>query len=267
MKGQMKGLGIVLLFLSGCVLADPARLSVYTIEEPPFNFVDHDGRLTGISVDVVTELLRRSGDKGDITLIPWARAYQEAQRTAGVVLFTAARTPEREDKFHWITDVVQNSWGFFAAKKLQFDINSLDDLKAVSRIGVLRGGAREKYLMENGFSNIVPVTTFRQLERMLENNRIDLFFYAELGLATAASVRDDELPPFKSVFNVLPPRSYILMSKATDPEVVTRWQQLAKEIKEDGTFNRIAQKWRHYLLTECRFDATTNDGVLDLRQQ
>lgn len=239
------------------------QIRVFTIEEPPFNFIDDDGELTGISVDFVHAMRERMDTDFEVTLMPWVRAYKMAQTEPGVVLFTAARIKERENLFHWITPVVQNSWNFFSHSGSVFSVNNLEDLKQVRGIGVMRGGAREAYLREHGFTNLVTASTYGQLNKMLASERISLFFFAESGLIDLSDQAAVDVSCISDVFQVTPPRSYIVMSKATSPAIVDRWKQAAAELKADGTYERIAKKWQNYLQANCGISSAYQDGVLD----
>ena len=63
-----------------CSWAAATELQLYTEENPPLNF-SRDGQVDGLSVEVVRELLRRTGDSGTIYMVPWARGYMRAQGT------------------------------------------------------------------------------------------------------------------------------------------------------------------------------------------
>ncbi len=48
--------------------------SIMTEEYPPFNYTE-DGKLTGLSSEVMAELIKRIGHPNNIKVLPWARAY------------------------------------------------------------------------------------------------------------------------------------------------------------------------------------------------
>jgi len=47
------------------------------------------------------EMARRAGFKLDLRPLPWGRALQMAREQKDLLLFTVARTPERETWFQW----------------------------------------------------------------------------------------------------------------------------------------------------------------------
>ena len=77
------------------------RLSVYTEDLPPYNFVNK-GRLTGFSVDLVREIMQRVGTIAPIQVVPWSRGYQKAMEEPNVALFSTVRSTQRETQFKWV---------------------------------------------------------------------------------------------------------------------------------------------------------------------
>ena len=51
-----------------------AELRLLTEQAPPTSFL-RDGQPDGYSVEVVRELIRRTGSQASIELLPWTRAY------------------------------------------------------------------------------------------------------------------------------------------------------------------------------------------------
>jgi len=252
---------LVSALFANSVLAD---VRIYTIEEPPFNFVDEQGELTGISVDFIREVQRRVGDDSEIELMFWARAYQIAQTESDVILFTATRAKYREPLFRWLAPVVRNAWRFYTVDGQYPEVDDLEVLKSAAGIGVLRSGAREAYLKERGFENIVATKSLKQINKMLDKNRLPLIFFAEAGLATTSYQQGIDMARFSPVYTVYPPASYILMSKATSESTFLRWKKAANQIKADGTYQRIANKWIRYLKEYYGISAHHQDGALNL---
>ena len=93
---------LVLLAFSSSAWAGPADVNVVGIDEAPMSYIDNDGALKGISIDVAKEIMSRLGYEQDIPVYPWARTRQMLLKQPEVVGFTVARTDAREDKYHWI---------------------------------------------------------------------------------------------------------------------------------------------------------------------
>ncbi len=262
--GQVICMILVLIVASiGSVSAE--ALKIMTSEEPPLNFTDEQGELTGFSMDIAREIQRRVGNSDHINIYPWARVYNTALKEPNVVAFTMARTEEREDKFQWITLVSRNAWVLFARKGSGISVSSLDDAKTVKSIGVIRDGVHEQLLRSYGFQNLEPVTGWEQNLRKLMVGRVSLIFYAVAGaVKTCRTIGVDFEKELETVYAVKTPGAYIVMSQKTSLSTVEKWQQAAQQMKEDGTFDRIMQKWIGYLYTHDGLETHLKDGGLNL---
>ena len=67
----------------------------------------------------------------EIQLVPWTEGYQAALKGNNTVLFTTARTPEREQAFKWVGPIYTDRDVIFAKPDRGININSPDDLKEI----------------------------------------------------------------------------------------------------------------------------------------
>ena len=163
---------IIVLALNSSAYAGEMR--IWTATEPPGNFVDENGEITGLSVDYVREIQQRIGNTDDIKMIPWTRIYQTALKTPNIVFFSVARTPEREDKFHWIALVMRKPWAIYGKKGSGLQIRRLEDAKKVKAVGVMRGDVRADWLRQQGFTNLDNAVDHKQNIEKLIRGRVDL---------------------------------------------------------------------------------------------
>ncbi len=236
----------ILFFLSMNQQGKATEMRVLTTEEPPMNFMQGD-QITGIITEIVEYLLKHTGTQASIKLLPWARIYQIGLEEPNVVLFTAARTEQRENLFQWVGPVINKRWVLYAKRGSNLQIKSLHDAKKVKRIAVMRGDAREKMLRAKGFENLDLVENHAQGLGMLMLGRVDLFASADIEgpiLAKKAKIASDDI---KIVWTFQSIQSYILISKTTSKQIVTRWQETFEQAKRSGTIVQIAKKWARIL--------------------
>ena len=233
--------GIILILLLPAVV-DAQDLTIISENSPPFNFVKH-GTLTGSSMEIVREMLRRMNRTDTIQILTWARGYNLAVSRPNVVLFSTARTNQRENLFHWVGPLYQVGFGFYAKKGSQLQLTNLEDAKKVGAIATYKNDVREQLLRSRGFTNLdsskSPVSNLKKLM----SGRVDLWLFSNLGvkrIAKQIGVDLDELElvlPFKDYY------AYIAISKGTSRDVVNRWREVLDELKQEGTFEKISQKW------------------------
>jgi len=259
---------LAIFFLSALFVMVPdsgADLLINTLEEPPGSFTDRSGKLTGISVDLVREIQNRVGNTDPIKVYPWARSYQNTLKRPNVVAFSATRTPEREDKFHWITQITRNRYAFFAKKGTSITLNHLYDAKQLKAIGVVRSTVWEQYLTAKGFTNLDPTATHDLNLKKLFAGRFPAIYYTSAGLFQHCQNPGIDCNAVYPIYTTQTVASYIIMSKnGTSMGLVNQWKTAADDIKHDGTFKRIAEKWIRYIKKHNNFATHYADGALNL---
>ncbi len=243
MKSYAIKLIIALFYVIGiAVHASAQDFSIMTEEFPPFNYTEN-GKVTGLSSDVMMELTKRLGHSNDVKVLPWARAYNMIQKKDGVILYSMTRTEARENMFKWVGPVAPNKWVFFAKKGKGLQINSLEDAKKVKKIGTYKDDAAETFLKENNFTNLESVVDDLANVKKLNADRIDLWIVGELqGVFKAKSVLGDA-SAFEKVFDVKKTQLYIAFSKSTPDSVIAKWQAELDKMKADGTYDALMEKY------------------------
>ena len=203
----------------------------------------HKGALDGWGVEIVHELMERTGCKAEIEPQPWARAYGTALTRPNVVIFPITRTEERDALFHWVGPLFRVQWSFFARKGSGIVINSLDDARKVGSIGTYFNDARDRFLLDQGFTNLDRSSSDATNYRKLEYGRLDLIVGSNTGLAAMADAEGIDPDNFEEVFPLKEVDLYLALSLKTDPEVVAAWQEALRQMREDGTLRRVIQRW------------------------
>lgn len=205
----------------------------------PGIFLDQNANLSGATVDLVHELVRRLNLPADYYLLPWARAMQRAQQSSRSVLFETVRIPEREALFHWVGPIKYFNMMLYGSEAYRgFSIENL------SRTAVAcgyRGASYSKALHELGFvedTNLVMVTRAGDCLKMLELGRADVTPLNEFRHGKLFQQNDLRLVPLQPLREV---ELYLALSlDFTDTEVAL-WQQTLQQIYQDGTMRKIYQ--------------------------
>jgi len=226
--------------------ARPSKgLQIFTEDSPPSTYMEN-GKLAGLSTEIVREILNCLHLADTIKMVPWARGYKLALNEPGVLLFSTTRLPQREDLFQWVGPLYTQTWGFYKHKGSPLNINSMQAARNVARIGTYRKDAKRQYLAGLGFTNLV--STNRNINNILHlvQDDIDLWVSSDFNmvhLAQQANVDPQELELAYAFHQV---GNYIAFSKASSPHVVRLWQQVLDEMKSNGTYERICRKYVYH---------------------
>src|SRR5881397_3481136 len=117
-------IGLALALLLAGWSARGGELQLLTEEYPPLSFT-RDGKVSGLSVEIVEEIQRRVGSRVPIQVLPWARAYRMAQEQPDVALFGTTRTAERDKLFQWVGPIVAGRTSLYTKRGTGLRLNSL----------------------------------------------------------------------------------------------------------------------------------------------
>lgn len=171
---------LILCCISGPAWAQgSADLVLLTETFPPYNYVQ-DHKVVGLATEQVLRVFDRIGveiDPAAISVLPWARAYSRALEEPNVVLFSTARSEDRENLFKWACPVGTIREGLVALESRKIVIAGIKDLKPY-RIGVVRETIGHQLLRQAlPGKKLVTLDTYNSMALMLQAGRIDLFSF------------------------------------------------------------------------------------------
>jgi polar amino acid transport system substrate-binding protein len=157
-------------------------LTYITEQFPPYNF-QKDGRLQGISVDLLEkawEIMGESLNRTIIELLPWTEGYQRTLGEEDTVLFSTARLPEREQLFKWAGPIGPFRNVLLAKRDRNISVTNSEDLKKY-KIGALKDDSAVQMLLNQGLKmeDLVLKTSSKPLIEMLQNESIDAWAYGD----------------------------------------------------------------------------------------
>ena len=201
----------------------PLHIKVVTEDAYPIQY-EKNGEILGPSTELVKSVLDESNISYSIELLPWARAYNIALNQPNTMIYSLARTEQRESLFHWIGSVLRINYYLVGKESLKLsEPITLASLKKL-KIGVIRGSATEQYLISQGFKNLYLVSKPSQSINMLKLGRIDLFptNYSSFQLSCLhLKVDCQQIKPFYHL-EQLSTSLYFALSKQTKNEIVDK---------------------------------------------
>ena len=235
---------LLMFFAFGLCSAVAAReLTIYSEEFGRASYLDGHGKPAGSSVELVQEMQRRVKNGDAIDVVPWSRAYFEALNRPNIALFSMARTPERESLFHWVGPLIKLKFAFYGKAGRHLKISKLDDARRLRSIGVVRSDARTDILKKEGFTNLVESTTDVINVKNLMAGRIDVYTGINPGYGESAQAAGHSASDLEELLVFGEAELYLAFSKETSAAVIAPWRQAMEEMRRDGTFKKIYQKW------------------------
>lgn len=220
----------------------PASLRLLTEEFPPINFSEN-GKPRGLTVEIVQAIQQRLGQDLPIEVLPWARAFREAQDRAPTALFATARIPEREALFQWVGPLVQFRSTVYARAGVPVHARTLDEARHASRILVVRDWYTAQQLRTAGFRNLQTVSDPVQGVRMLMAGRAPLLAGERVSMPRTLALAGVKPSQIRELFSFAVNDGYIAFSLSTPKATVAAWQARLQELKRDGTFQAIYKRW------------------------
>lgn len=222
------------------------EISVVTEEWPPFNYTEN-GKVIGLSTEVVEAVFAHAQIPVKITVYPWARAYNLALEDANVAIYTIGRTPERESLFHWIGPITPRAKEALYKLKTRSDIviATIEDLKQY-HIGVIRQEIVHQILSAQGFEDgtqVQAVPTQEQNIKKLFAGRIDLLGSLDLVLAVEMKKAGLTMNELAEAFVLTEGPGYLAFSKATPIEVVERVRAAFEYVNAQGLIKQVTDKY------------------------
>ncbi|MEN6342096.1 MAG: transporter substrate-binding domain-containing protein [Methanospirillum sp.] len=247
-----------------------ARASFLTEEYPPLNSA-LNGTVEGIGPD----LLRAVAGQFNLTLRPdqlrltsWTDAYRAALERNGTVVFSTARTEDREGLFRWAGPIARLQYVVLADRNRTL---SGDDL-ARYRIVTMRDDAAGSYLRAAGVpeSAILTETDPSALVGAVLNGDADAMAYP-LITARALLARYGANPSRFEIVRMLGERDmYFAFNRNVSPIVVQAFNQSLAALKTEkdaagvAPYERILSRYVGVECTEAKANRTGATTLVDL---
>jgi polar amino acid transport system substrate-binding protein len=241
--------GMAQAMCSLAVQAAEVPLRAVTEELPPYNMME-DGALTGLGTEVVQAVMKEAGVQAPIKVMPWARAYDMALNEEGVMIYSIARTPQREKLFKWVGVIAPVRWALLAQPGRHWSIKRLEDARKY-QVATVNEAVGEQYLINQGFElgkNLQSSAKYSQNYDKLKLGRVDLWIANELNAAyICRSAGDDPTTALVRVLT-LPDLAkdgglYLAFSPQTPDATVERFRKALDTLRHNGVYDALQKKW------------------------
>ncbi len=249
MRSYFKALLLLAVFSSFSSQVFAQRILFVTEDLPPLQIEQENKPPSGALIELINLVIKEADIKAEIVFYPWARSYELALKTPNTFVFSMLRSKDREEKFHWISNLFSISSYFVALKsRTDIEVNSVEDAKSYS-VGSIRHYVAESYLKEKGFiakQNLYVSSQHSILWQMLYSGRTDIAFTNSL--VWRQGVKKAGLDPNKLKFIYQVPDYasdlYLAANLNTDKTILNKVKNSIAAIKADGRYNKIMVKWQ-----------------------
>jgi polar amino acid transport system substrate-binding protein len=249
---------VVAVALLGVLAGPSAARAQGTLEGPdcsrPLSLALHDHGLlysadtgTGIDRDIADELIRRSGCKVHVSLLPRARIWQLIESGALDFSLSGIATPQRE-KFAGFAWYFSNKYYLLVRRDARVASLAAFERNKALQLGVIRG-----FRYSDNANSLVD--TLLAQRRVTQSSGLSALFTALL----AGQVQGMIIEPFDEPavtltqlhettqvieFGDAPVPHGLIMSRHSLPEAEqAKWRQLLVAMRRDGTVQRIFEKY------------------------
>jgi len=209
---------------------------------PPFSFVNTKGELVGFDVDIARAMAEKMGVEVNVQSSPWNGII--AAMVGGrfdACICSMSKTEERQKVLNFSNPYYSAGLSVWVQGGTD-DINSIDDF-AGKKVGSTLGETGNQWAVENGEGKWTN-QTFQGLPSMmngLTTGRIDLMIADDVPVLVAMQ---EDSPDIKMVDVGDLPRWPAAISIQKDrPELLKALNTALAEIKADGTYQEIVDKW------------------------
>lgn len=219
------------------------KLFLYAENDHPLQFVDDGGKLTGFTVELVKEIQRRVGNSDLIQIVPWSRGLYKLDNDKNTLLFSMAKTPDRESKYQWIGPISTMKYGFYVKNDSPIKITNLEDAKKIDSIGVYRNDILDLALTRRGFKNLDRADSNVSSLKKLMIGRVTVYAGAPVAVQKVVDLAGYSIEDVRLAFEFMRTTLYIAASKDTDPSIVAKWNKALEEMKKEKVFLNIQKKY------------------------
>ncbi|MBU2711601.1 substrate-binding periplasmic protein [Zooshikella harenae] len=217
-------------------------LKLYTEEWPPITYSENN-KPKGYAVELIQKILTMQNQKLNIQVVPWARGWKMITTEPNIVLFTMTLTPQRQQQFTLIGPVAIGQTNFYATWNSQIEINTLEDIRRIAKVGVYRDAVEQQLLEAHNFNNLVIVSKPVYSAQQLVQGRIDLWCTADLTIDSILKKANIPANIIKRVFTLNENLLYIAFSKGTHPAIINNWHQRLQQLHQNGWMKKLHQNW------------------------
>ncbi|QRM18729.1 transporter substrate-binding domain-containing protein [Dechloromonas sp. TW-R-39-2] len=238
-RKQLAFVALALACISGAMATE---LTILSEEWPPITFSNNKVP-DGMAVEVVNAIQARLGNPQAIAIVPFARAYSLLLSTPNIMLFTIGRSDEREKLMTLLGPIAIAKTQVFTRKGNAARLIAQGDAIHKLPISTYRHSIFAKTAEIQGFTAIELAATPQITANMLMRGRVEMWVDGSLAIPAILKEAGYSIDDVEPVMTLDSLELYLAFSPGTNSQTINAWEKTLRDMKQDGTFGRIHQKW------------------------
>lgn len=205
----------------------------------PFTFHDKDGKLTGFDVEIAEEVAKRLGVKAEFIETKWDGMFAglDAKRF-DIVVNEVGIQPDRQQKYDFSDPYIVTKAVVIVGKDNQ-DVKKFEDLKGKKTAQTLTSNYAK--LAKSYGAEVVQDEGFNQSIDLILSKRADATINDNISFLDLKKQKPDI--PVKVAAEQSDAASNAILFRKGNKELVDAVNKALGDIKSDGTFLKISNKW------------------------
>ncbi|TYC65294.1 amino acid ABC transporter substrate-binding protein [Stappia sp. BW2] len=220
--------------------ATSEEIIAFTGYLPPLSINEEE---KGIAVELMELVAEEAGLDIKIRFAPWRRAQILAENTPGSLLFTAAYSKKRKEKFEYIAPLLYTE---SALVTLDEPLDTFEKaIESGKVIGVHLGSQRSQILRRFGFRNVEEIPSAEQISAMLKNGRIDAWY--TMSVRASYMFKKQGYDPKTLVIGapVTHGIQWLAANNDLDPQIKGRLSAAISKVWRDPRYWQIVDRYSH----------------------
>lgn len=207
----------------------------------PYTYHNEDGRLTGYDVEVISEVFNRLGIKVTFSETQWDGLLAGLNTDRFDIIANQVWRNESRENQYTLSDAYMYAGAVLVLSEDNDDIKSIQDIRGKKGAHSLTSAYAE--ISKNAGAEVVSVNSFAEAAENVKFGRVDYtindkdsFIQYQISNPDSGLIGFDieEADKIDVVF---------ALPKENSSELVTEINKTLKDMEEDGTINKIAEKF------------------------
>ena len=150
-------------------------------------------------------------------------------------------------QYHNVANILSIETSFYTLKTSKKRSKTIDEVKNLDKICVWLNSTLNKYLINQGFDNLIPAPTFNECIAKLFNGKVDAIFSTEAPLIKASKINGHDLLKLKKGFTPMRVTFFLAITKNASKDFIKKISNSGDQLRSSGKYDELLNKYRRDL--------------------